>query len=76
MIIAHTCNPSYSGGRDQEDHGSKPSLGKLSARPYLEKAHHKKRAGRVHLPSKHKALSSNQSATKNKRTTVEYASKL
>jgi hypothetical protein len=20
----HTCNPSYSGGRDQEDHGSKP----------------------------------------------------
>jgi hypothetical protein len=22
--VAHTCNPSYSGGRDQEDHGSKP----------------------------------------------------
>jgi hypothetical protein len=22
--VAHTCNPSYSGGRDQEDHSSKP----------------------------------------------------
>jgi hypothetical protein len=21
--VAHTCNPNYSGGRDQEDHGSK-----------------------------------------------------
>jgi hypothetical protein len=21
--MAHACNPSYSGGRDQEDHGSK-----------------------------------------------------
>jgi hypothetical protein len=26
--VAHTCNPSYSGGRDQEDHGWKPTLGK------------------------------------------------
>jgi hypothetical protein len=23
MLVAHACNPSYSGGRDQEDHGSK-----------------------------------------------------
>jgi hypothetical protein len=23
--IAHTCNPSYSEGRDQEDYGSKPA---------------------------------------------------
>jgi hypothetical protein len=23
--MAHTCNPSYPGGRDQEDHGSKPT---------------------------------------------------
>jgi hypothetical protein len=22
--VAHVCNPSYSGGRDQEDRGSKP----------------------------------------------------
>jgi hypothetical protein len=26
--VAHTCNPSYSGGRDQEDLGSKPFLKK------------------------------------------------
>jgi hypothetical protein len=26
--MAYTCNPSYSGGRDQEDHGSKPALDK------------------------------------------------
>jgi hypothetical protein len=24
VLVAHTCNPSYSGGRDQEDCGSKP----------------------------------------------------
>jgi hypothetical protein len=24
-MVAHACNPSYSGGRDQEDHGSKPA---------------------------------------------------
>jgi hypothetical protein len=24
--VAHACNPSYSGGRDEEDHVSKPAL--------------------------------------------------
>jgi hypothetical protein len=24
VLVAHTCNPSYSGGRDQEDLGWKP----------------------------------------------------
>jgi hypothetical protein len=24
-LVAHACNPSYSGGRDQEDLGSKPA---------------------------------------------------
>jgi hypothetical protein len=24
-LVAHTCNSSYSGGRDQEDRGSKPA---------------------------------------------------
>jgi hypothetical protein len=27
-LVAHTCNPSYSGGRDQEDCGSKSTPGK------------------------------------------------
>jgi hypothetical protein len=40
--VAHTCNPSYSGGRDQEDHGCKPAWEKLLLRPYLEKTHHRK----------------------------------
>jgi hypothetical protein len=25
VLAAHTCNPTYSGGRDQEDHSSKPA---------------------------------------------------
>jgi hypothetical protein len=27
-LVAHSCNPSYSGGRDQKDHGLKLILGK------------------------------------------------
>jgi hypothetical protein len=26
MLLTHTCNPSYSGGREQKDHSLKPSL--------------------------------------------------
>jgi hypothetical protein len=26
--VAHTCHPNYSGGRDEEDCGLKPALGK------------------------------------------------
>jgi hypothetical protein len=37
VLVAHTCNPSYSGGSQ-----FKASLGKWFARPYLEKTHHKK----------------------------------
>jgi hypothetical protein len=35
--VAHTCNPSYSGGRDQEDCSLKPAPANSSTRPYLEK---------------------------------------
>jgi hypothetical protein len=35
--VAYTCNPCYSGGRDQEDHGSKPAWVNSSVRPYLKK---------------------------------------
>jgi hypothetical protein len=35
--VAHACNPSYSGGRNQEDRGSKPAQAKQFRRPYLEK---------------------------------------
>jgi hypothetical protein len=40
--VAHAYNPSYSGGRDQEDHGSKPTIGKQLVKPYLKETHHKK----------------------------------
>jgi hypothetical protein len=36
-LLAHTCKPSYSGGRDQEDQCSEPSPGKEFIRPYLKK---------------------------------------
>jgi hypothetical protein len=47
--VAHTCNPSYSGGRDQEDCGSKPAQANSlrDLRPNLKKTHHKNRAGGV-----------------------------
>jgi hypothetical protein len=34
--VAHTCNPSYLGGRDQEDWGSKPAKAKKFMKPYLK----------------------------------------
>jgi hypothetical protein len=34
VLVTHACNPSSSGGREQEDQGSKPG------RSYLEKTHH------------------------------------
>jgi hypothetical protein len=45
--MAHACNSSYSGGRDQEDSSSKPAHTNSSLRLYLEKTHYKKRAGGI-----------------------------
>jgi hypothetical protein len=39
--VAHTCNPSYSGGRDQEGRGSKQP-GQIVYETLSRKAHHKK----------------------------------
>jgi hypothetical protein len=62
--VAHACNLSYSGGRDQEDYGSKPAWANSSTRPYLEETLHKK--GLVHW-LKMKAPSSNPSTAKKKK---------
>jgi hypothetical protein len=35
--MTHACNPSYSGGRDQEDHGLKPALANSLQDPILKK---------------------------------------
>jgi hypothetical protein len=36
-LVAHTCNPSYAGGTDQEECCSKPAWANSSKRPYLKK---------------------------------------
>jgi hypothetical protein len=47
VLVAHACNPSYSGVRDQEDHNLKPTSDKQFRRPYLKKKKSQKRAGGV-----------------------------
>jgi hypothetical protein len=44
--MAHACNPSYSGGRDQENCGLKPVLGN-SSRDHIPKVTNMKRNVRV-----------------------------
>jgi hypothetical protein len=48
-LVAHIYNPSYSGGREQEDFGSKPAQvpWQIVHETYLEKHPSQKRAGRV-----------------------------
>jgi hypothetical protein len=67
--VAHTCDPSYLGDRDQEGHSLKPAWAhnlrdSISGKPIT-----KKRAGGVVqvvecLPSKYEALSLNPNTTK------------
>jgi hypothetical protein len=61
--VVHTCNPSYAGGRNQEDHGSKLAQANSSLRPYLEKTFRK--IGLVEW-CKMKAMSSSLSTAKKK----------
>jgi hypothetical protein len=39
LPVAHTCNPSYSGGRDQGARGSKPALANSSRDPVSKNNH-------------------------------------
>jgi hypothetical protein len=41
-LVAHAYNPSYSGGRDQKDLGSKPAQANSSRDPTLKKPNTKK----------------------------------
>jgi hypothetical protein len=63
--VAHACNPSYSGDRDQEDCVSELGQANSSQDPISKKAITNKRAGGVVG-----TLSSNPSATKNKEKKV------
>jgi hypothetical protein len=60
-LVAHACNPRSSGGRNQEDRGSKPAQANSSRDPILKKIHHKKGLAEW---LKVWALSSNCSTTK------------
>jgi hypothetical protein len=42
MLVAHICNPGYSGGRDQEDHSSKSAQANSSWDPISTKSYYKK----------------------------------
>jgi hypothetical protein len=66
--VAHACNPSYSGGSNQEDHISKPAPANSSLRPYLEKPFTK-----IRLVEwlKVKALSSRPVPQKNKKSYIQ-----
>jgi hypothetical protein len=63
-VPVHACNPSYSGGRDQEGCSSKPAQGN-SLRLSLKTQNKKKKAGG--LVEWLKALSSNPSTTHTKK---------
>jgi hypothetical protein len=68
VLVAHTSNPSYSGGRDQEDHGSKLARANSSTRPYFEKNLHKKQlVDWLEV----KALNSSPSTTKKRKEEAE-----
>jgi hypothetical protein len=43
--VAHTCNSSYSRGRDQEDRGWMPTRANNPQDPTSKKTHHKKSGG-------------------------------
>jgi hypothetical protein len=64
VLVAHACNPSYSGGRDQEDHSSKSAQANSSQDPILKTLITKK--GLVEWLQV-KALSSSPSTTKKKK---------
>jgi hypothetical protein len=47
VTVAHTCNPSNSGGRDQEDQGPKPAWANSLQAPISKKNPSQKRTGGV-----------------------------
>jgi hypothetical protein len=47
VLVAHTCNPSYSGGRDQEDCGSRLAQAESESLSQKYTIHTQKRAGEV-----------------------------
>jgi hypothetical protein len=76
-MVAHTYNPSYTGGREQEDCGLRPVCAKMWD-PIREISKGKWAVNLAQvvesLPSKHEALCSNSNTAKQKKDTwVTYA---
>jgi hypothetical protein len=65
--VAHTYNPSYSGGRDQEDNSLKPALGNNSCEPISKNPITKKKKNGQAEWLKVKALISSPSMAKKKK---------
>jgi hypothetical protein len=42
VLVAHACNPNYSGGRDQKDRGSKPAWASNLRNPVSKKPSQKR----------------------------------
>jgi hypothetical protein len=73
---AYTYNPSYSGGRDQEDHCSKPAWANSLRDPISKIPNTKNRPSGVRqvvecLTSKHETLSSNSSTLSSNSSTAK-----
>jgi hypothetical protein len=64
--VAHTCNPSYSGGRDQEDRSLKPAWGNSSRNSTSKKKKKNHKRGLVEW-LKVQALRLNPSTAKKKK---------
>jgi hypothetical protein len=47
VLVAHACNPSYSGSRDQEAHGLEPAWANSSGDPISKSPLQKKKKGLV-----------------------------
>jgi hypothetical protein len=60
--VAHACDPSYSGGRDQENQGSTPAWANSLRDPISNIANTKKRAGGVDAQMTHAGISGVQSS--------------
>jgi hypothetical protein len=63
VLVTHTCSPSYSGGKDVEDHSSTSALANSSRDPILKKSCYRRGwwsgSNVEHLPGKYETLSWN-----------------
>jgi hypothetical protein len=71
VLVSYACNPSYSGGRDQEDCCLKPAQENSSPELILKNPSQKRACGMAQvvdcLPSRHEALGTNPITAKKKK---------